>query len=316
MTQAEADEPAADFDLGYLISRVTQRWKFIIAMMSVFLMATLSYLHIATPKYMTSYRVTPASSSTAGVSRSLGSFGNIAAIAGVSLGTGRGGATPFELYVDLLTSRSLAYELARDPRIMQTVFASQWDSAGQRWRQPDSLIVTIIGFTRSLIGMPARKWQSPNDEDLQKFIVANLKITEPGPRDAPITRIAMTYKDPSFSEYLLKRMGQYAEMRIRLSGLSRAKDYANFLSLKLANTENSEHRRVLGEALAEQERVVMMTSSISTPYSVVTIEPPNSDKRPIEPNYIVTAFAGPFAGMIFGMFIALLDWSALRRFRP
>lgn len=313
MDPAEASDTAADLDLGYIFHRIALRWRMILVLSLLGLLAALLYLHMAAPKYITSYRVTPASSSATSGGRGLGGLGNIAAMAGVSIGGSNNGATAFELYLDALNSRSLADQLAKDPRIMQTIFASQWDRRSKNWHQPSGIVPAFSTLIRSMLGMPARQWQPPAGEELQKFIDQNVTITEPGARDAPITHISMRYKDPLFSEYLLGRMSKMAETRIRLSALVRAQDYGKFLADKLATTQNYEHRQVLSTALAEQERVVMMASSVSTPYSIVPLEIPSSSKRPISPNYLVTAVAGPLSGFILGLMLALLDLKSLRR---
>lgn len=304
-----------EIDVAYILRRILDR-RLVVGISTVFgLMAGLLYLHIATPKYQTTVRVTPASSTSSGLSNRLGSLGNIAAAAGVSFGSTSDAASPFDLYIDTLLSRSLADELSRDNMVMRSIFPSQWDARTNSWVEPHTIVSKISKGIKGLIGFPPRKWAPPNGEDLQTFLNEAVTIKAPGPRDAPITVISMQYKDRSFSEHLMKKMTSIAEERIRQEALVRAEKNVAFLSLKLGTAVATEHRRVLADALAEQERVVMMTSSKTAPYAAIVVEAPSSSKRPASPNYVAVALAAPLSGLIIGILLALLDFSSLSRLK-
>ncbi len=278
------------------------------------LLGSVLFLHSATPEYRTEMHVAPAASSSGGKSQ-LGGLGGLAAMAGVSLGGSSQSVTPFDLYLETLTSRALAEALAKDNVVMRTVFKAEWDEGGQHWREPSSLARSAVKGIGSALGVKRSPWRAPEAAELQEFIRRNVVVKRPDAKDAPITKLTLDSENPKFASYLLDHMSRIADERVRRNNLKTASSYAAYLSQKLRTEMVAEYRRDLSQALAEQEKSIMMASS-STPYAAMIIEEPTTATKPVRPNSILVLLLGLAGGAMLGCIIALINfrelWARLR----
>ena len=267
-------------------------------------------LNVITATYTTELKVTPASSSTGKLGSKFGGVGNLAALAGVTLGPSSTSATPFELYLDRLKSLELANELANDPVIMTTIFARDWDQSRKSWKKP-SLMHSIIMNLKTFLGRPKRVSRAPNGARLQTYLEEEISIKR-SREGAPIVTITFEHENPKFAVYLLSKMDKLADNRIREKDLARATKYSAYWSSRLETAVVTELRKALSEALIEQERSIMMSSS-DVPYSVIAIEPPSSSDRPTKPSIIIVLMVSFIFGGMLGSILALTNLGEVRR---
>ncbi len=307
MPAAEAPQPATGqpgpvfLDLVELAGDLRRRWSWILLAALIGLGAALAYLNLATTRYTTSLRITPAISSQTGLSSTLSRLGGLASLAGVSVRQGAEGASPFDLYLDRLTSRELAQQLTGDQRIMQTAFAKQWDPSTRTFRDRPGPLRPIRNLLYAVAGQPVPAWTPPGAEELQKYLLKTIGVAPPGPKDPPISSLIVQTPDPAFGVYLLETVHRQADADVRAASLQRAQQYADHLSRKLATTEVAEHRRTLSEALLEQERAVMMATSAG-PFAALPLEPASGPTRPTSPKPVMAIVLGLFLGALIGVF--------------
>lgn len=272
------------------------------------------YLNFATPRYAAVLHISPASSTASGMGGTLGQIGSLAAMAGVSVRQASTGATPFELYLDRMQSRSMAEQLARNQRVMRSIFNTEWDVVTRTWHQPPSLFGGVGAALRMLAGQPARVWRPPDAARLQDYLQKKLGIVPPKPKDPPITTLVYEHRDPAFAVYLLTEMHTIADADVRRSSLFRARQYALHLAQKLAETPITEHRQSLSEALLEQQRAIMMATS-SASFAAIPTEPATASLEPVSPKVVQTLIVGLAIGTLIGLLglFALFLWAPTRR---
>jgi uncharacterized protein involved in exopolysaccharide biosynthesis len=285
------------FALGRDIRRL---WGWIVAAAVAGLVLAFLYLNIATVRYAGTLRVSPASSTQGSLSGALGRLGGLASLAGVQMRQGNEGATPFELYLDRMQSRAIAEQLAKDPRILQTVFEREWDSASGRFAERSGPLRPVRNLLYGLAGQPLPEWTPPGAERLQTYLEKTVAITPPGPKDPPITTLSVRAKDGAFAVYLLERLHAQADADVRAAQLERARQYAAHLAEKLAATQIAEHRISLSEALLEQERAIMMATG-SGDFAAIPLERPTTNSRPVSPKVIPALALGIAGGLFFGL---------------
>lgn len=238
-----------------------------------------------------------------------GAQGALAQLA--NLGIVSGGAqsdTDFKLYLDLLTSRKIADELAKDPSIMRTIYAGNWDDMTQSWRDvPDTRRWVILrNELYDYLGFPPQKWHAPDGESMLGFLAGTI-IIEQDPRRPYMAKVTMQYADKDFAIRFLKRLHQVADNTLRQTALQRATDYIAYLTSELSKVTIAEHRLALAQSLSEQEKAAMMARS-SSAFAADLFEPPWAGSYPSSPQAMTTLARTTFIGALIGSFLALLLW--------
>lgn len=288
-------------DLLALVKDIRRHWAWVAAAALAGLALAFLYLNVANVRFAGTLRVSPASSTQGSLSGALGRLGGLASLAGVQVRQGSEGASPFDLYLDRMQSRALAEELAKDPRILRTVFDREWDAASGRFGERPGLLRPVRNLLYGLAGQPMPPWTPPGAERLQEYLSKTLVITPPGPKDPPITTLSIRARDGGFAIYLLERMHAQADADVRAAQLERARQYAAHLSEKLASAQIAEHRSRLSEALLEQERAIMMAMG-SGDFAAIPLERPTTNRRPVSPKVVPALALGLVGGLFFGIF--------------
>jgi len=276
--------------------------KWLVALLALAgLAVAIVYLNVAQYEYRAELRVTPADSSRtptlANVVQTLG----FSPAASLGLG-GPTAATPFDVYLDSLLSRDVADELAHDPEVMRPLFAEQWDTKRKVWREPQSFAGDLMMSAKRLLGLPIRPWSQPDGAALQEYFVRNLRVINS--TKIAVTRINLDDEDPRVALYVLTRLNEAADRKVRGDALKQARTYAAFLTERLRTVQLSELRQRIADQLGRQEELIMMASS-GVPYAAKPLEPPTVTAKPVKPAPSLVLPLGLMAGLAFGTLAAL-----------
>jgi uncharacterized protein involved in exopolysaccharide biosynthesis len=308
-----AADPVDDIDFSVLVAKLRRNWSSIALCMAVGLALGVLFMHGVAAKYSAELRVTAADTTSQQPSGRSGGLGGIAALAGVSLNS-QDGASPFQLYINGLSSRALADQLARDKRIMRTIFHDEWDRDAGRWVKPAGVARTLLRTLKGLAGSDSI-WRAPDAARLQQYLDDEIEVVEPGAKAAPITVISYHHSNPDFARYMLDRINAAADMIVRRQAQARASSNIRYLSQRLETIALPEHRRALADSLAAQEQALMIASS-SLPYSLTVVQAPTASGRPVWPDLGQALATGLLLGALAGATLALCDIRPLRRRQP
>jgi hypothetical protein len=298
--QADEDLSApVSTGLSAAVRQVQHRWFLVLATSAIGLLISVLVLRDLVPMYSAELRLAPASSQNSG-SSGMSALSGLASLAGVSVGGAE--ATPFDLYLDALTSRETATTLATDLRIMRGVFDDEWDETSGGWKAPVTWRSRWDNMIRSVAGLPVRRYQRPDPARLQTRLRDNVIVQSSA--NGPITTLLYEHRDPEFAIYLLNQVNSVADSKVRRADLNRSRQYAMYLSEKLQTVRIAEHRETLVEALGEQERSIMMASS-NVPYAAVPVDTANSSNIPIRPKPALIMLAGLLIGAFVGVLVAI-----------
>lgn len=292
--------------LARLLAVLWQRKLVVLAWMVVGLGVAIAYLNVARQTYSAELRVTAAASSSNAISSRLGNLGGLAAVAGLPLG-GSNKAEPFDLWIEALHSRQVADVLARDPRIMQTIFETEWDPATSSFKQPEA---GLLSGVRMMLGLPARTWRAPDGARLQVYLQKEVLVGKNA--KSPITIIGYRAEDPEFGTYLLQQLYLASDQDVRARSLAQAKDYRDYLTTVLPTVDLADVRQSLAKALADQYEIVMMASS-SAPYAALQVGAPQASLVPTSPRVAISLLLGLLLGLLVGVAAALIDVGATIR---
>lgn len=272
------------------------------------------YLHSQPFEYSIAMKVTAsASSQNGGATRAPGLSG-LASLAGISTGS-QGGASPFEAYLETFSSVESAAILARDPTIMRTVYAGDWDAKSGAWSEPGhSVRGRILGALKELLGFPPRRWHQPGPRDLAAYLDGAVMIRKD--TKSPVVVLAIDNPNPEFAKRLLLAASRATDSLIRQNSLTRGRENVEYIRGRLPTVTVAEHRLALIETLSDQEKSVMWASS-SAPFAVSVLSGPSSSLAPTKPNSVAVILAGAMIGLMVGLLMAITGGRVIWRiFRP
>lgn len=304
-----ADDPerGPTNELVVVLAKVWQRKFVVLACILAGLLAAVVFLNVVKPTHGVEMRVTAAASSQNGIANRLGNLGGLAAIAGLPIG-GSSKAEPFDLYLEALKSRELAGQLARDPRIMRTIFAKEWSARDQRWVRPAPGVAAVV---KTGLGLGSPVWRAPDAARLQDYLAREILVTKNA--KTPVTVVEYDAVDPQFGVYLLTAIDAAADRQIRSRALRQAVAYRAYLAETLPTVALAEVRRSLADALSEQFETIMMASSDDVPYAAVSLGTPAASVLPTKPKITIVLAVGLIAGLMLGVIAALVDFPQLVR---
>ena len=211
---------------------------------------------------------------------------------------GQGGGINFQLYREAIYERQTADALARDPRIMRTIFEKEWNASTQNWVAPTGLVVGAKALINSAIGVPARNWQPPDAARLQEVI--RKTVTVEVNTKSPVVRVSFDHPDPAFAVYFLNALHKDVDASLRARLVARTETYIAYLSEKLMTVTIAEHRQALAQALSDQEKL-RMTASSGVAFAAEPFGEAAATRKPVSPNgplvLVVAALLGIVAGI-------------------
>ena len=289
-----------------LLTAILRRWYLVVLGALVGLAWGVQDLHSQSYRYAVQMTVSPAQR---GTSSNVG--GGLAALVNLALPSGENGSD-FSLYLDLLKSRNVADELAKDQKLMHRLYAGNWDEATQTWKEnPDTrrwpVAMKQLG---DFLGYPSVPWHEPNGESLLGFISAIVTI-EQDPRKPYMAKIGMEWGDKDFAMQFLTKLHRTADEMLRQRAIKRTTDYIAYLSSTLSKVTVAEHRLALAQALSEQEKAAMIAQS-GAPFAAEVLEEPWANSNPSFPQAFQTLARWAFIGALAGSALALLLWTIRR----
>lgn len=306
-----ADNPAQEeLNLAQMAADLWRHRLLLLVLLVAALALASIYLRIATYEYTAALQITPAEQQSGNVP---GGLANLGSVVGIDIGGTSG--TAFALYGDATRSQPVADALARDERIMRTIFRTQWDAKRGQWVRPPSLLRPVIAPMKAVLGVPDHPWQPPNADRLREHLSARLMVGEDRKRN--ILTLAYNHRDPEFASHLLRSVSRESDLYLRERALQRATNYVEYLERRLSETLIVELRQSLARALMQYENIRMM-ASVDSPYAGEEFGEVNVSERPTSPKPVmVLGLAIVGAGAIwFGyVVVALPILAQLRRRR-
>lgn len=273
-----ADTPQS-LDLAQLAADLWRHRWLLLAMLLLSIAVASIYLRVATYRYTATLQVTPTDQQGPSIPGGLASLGSV-----VGIDVGGMSGSSYALFGEAVKSQQVADALARDPRIMRTIFRAQWDAESGQWRRPPSLVRPVTAPVKAILGVPEWPWQPPSAVNLREALHTRLVVSED--RKKNITTLSMEHDDPAFAAYLLTRAAAEADGYLRARSLKRSSDYIAYLEQRLSDTAIAEQRLALARSLMQYENMRMM-ASVESPYAGEPFGQVNVSDRPTSPQPLV-----------------------------
>jgi uncharacterized protein involved in exopolysaccharide biosynthesis len=312
LAPASSVDARIGFNLSDLFALVWQRKLTMMLVVVATVITAIVYLNGATYRYTAMLQVVPAQSDAGRVP---GGASGLASLVGIDL-QGSQRAAPFGLYQEAVAGHAVAEILSRDPELMRRVFASRWLASSARWRLEKTPLFKAADTIKGMLGLPVYPARPPGAEDLQRFIVANLKLEENERRS--IVTMTFKHEDPALARLMLERLNATAESILRQRVLDRSTNYIGYLEAKLRTVDIAEYRLALIQLLSNQEQLRMVASS-GLPYAATPFGEISVSDRPTNPDPVFVIVVSIIIGLLSGFLFVFLRsgiWRANRRTEP
>ena len=292
MTQSKS-ESAADLrmilDIAYL-ARTERRWFW--GTFAAVLVIGILYLNFAPKQFEASLSVAPADIGGSQASR-LGAAAGVASSLGLSLGGGDSTVSPYEQFINTLSSPDVASELMKERGLPQTIYSRDWDVATKSWRENPSVSNATVDLARILLGRP--RWTAPTPERLADYISKNVSASKVGLSN--IYRLHYRHSNPKFARYFLDAVYRAANELIRQQYLTRINAHMAFLSDRMSREIVSEVRMSLALAIEDDAKQLASASS-GLPFAARAISAASVEERPVSPSVLPTLLTTIFLGLM------------------
>jgi uncharacterized protein involved in exopolysaccharide biosynthesis len=272
-----------DIDLSLVFMRLWAARRWIIASIVVSTLAFAAYAFLATRIYTSSTVFVSASSDRSGLSESLrGSFGSLASLAGINLGSS-GAETQEGLAV--LKSRQFTEAFIRDRDLMPKLFPNAWDADTKSWKP---------GKRRPT---PAKAYKYFNTK--VRSVVEDKKTS--------LIELRIDWKDreeaAAWANELLQRLNE--EMRKR--AIAKADASLGYLEKELQSTAQVDTREAINRLIEAQIKQRML-ANVTQEYAfrVVDRALPADANDPVKPRKVLLLIAGPLVGLALGALAVLV----------
>ncbi len=219
------------------------------------------------------------------------------------------GALNFERYVQLLTSTTAAARVLENvPDALPTLFPDEWDATHKSWVRPygfSSFYDHALAFMMRHPVTPA-----PDAARLAAYVKSRLMISQVGA--TKMRSITLRHADRGFAITLLYALHQAADSLLRGDAVRRADAITGYIDQQLPRVQLAEHRLVLSQLLASQERLHLM-AAVNLPFAADIIEEPTAATTPDWPEPWPILMLGTLIGFMLAAGYVTWRISKIRR---
>ncbi len=244
---------------------------------------------LITPIYRAEVLLAPASTEkTSGLGALAGQFGDLAALAGISIG----GGDQTQEAIATLKSRTLTEAFIKDNELMPILFDDEWDSEKKTWKEQDPKGVPTL-------------WQA--------YEIFNKIRTVSADKKSGLVTLGIEWKDPTLAAAWANDLVKRVNRQRQKEATEEAESSIRYLYKQLAKTSSIEVEQAIYR-LIEAQTKNMMVAQAREEYAFKVIDAAVSPEKKVKPKRMVIVVAGLMLGFIAsisGVFI-IAKWSPNR----
>lgn len=242
------------------------------------LLFMITYLATTSPIYRSQMVLAPASEQEMNQAGGLNSL--LAGIGGKS-----GSSINFFLYQEMVFSHRVSDLLAKDEKIMTTLFSKYWDVSQQKWLP----VKTLKNRLENIFGLYQEYY--PTGKMIQKELENNLILKET--KGGAYITLSYDHKDAQFAKYIIDKVHLTTDNLIKEEAVIKQQYLLTFLQKKMDESVMAIQKEALADMFALELRKQILLSS-SLPYSAKVIDPSYVPERYQSPNiikaFVISAF--------------------------
>jgi len=275
MVESSPSVEEDEIDLLELIRTLLQAWKVIVGITLVCTGLAIAYALYAPEVFKAESLLAPAEEEKSAASSSLGQFGGLAAMAGISIPS----SSNIERVLATLETREFLKKFISSQKLLPIIFDDLWDESSNSWR-------LIKGQEELTVEDGILPLQGAIEVDQGKSGLITLSIS---------------WKDPDiaaqWANYLVKQLNE----QLRQKAITDSKKRVGYLEQELAKTTLQDMRAVLYNLL-ESEKQKAMLANVNEDFALEVIDPAVAPETREKPKRKLIVVLGGVCGGFLGIF--------------
>ena len=288
ITETSPSIPKEEIDLLEYIRTLTNSWKIILVVTILFTVLSIFYALYLPEVYKAETLLAPAQEEQSGGSSTIGQFGGLAAMAGITIPSN----SNVERVFATLKSRVFLKNYISNKGLLPVLFDKLWDESTSSWKLADNQIEPTLDDGFFLI-------EGAIDID---------KDTESG-----LITLSLSWTNPEvlagWTNDLVKELNE----RLRQKAITVSKKKVGYLEQELAKTTLKDMRNVL-YSLLESEKQKAMLANVNEDFALEVIDPAVTPIFRVKPNRKLIVILGGICGIFIAMF-SILFFDLIKKIR-
>jgi uncharacterized protein involved in exopolysaccharide biosynthesis len=236
---------------------------------------------LITPIYRAEVLLAPVSEERAGSLSSLtGQFGDLAALAGVNLGSSKDKSAES---IAALKSRSLSVAFIEKENLKPTLFPSKWSAENKKWKDQDDI---------------------PTDWEAFEIFDKDIRAVSVDKKTGLVT-LAIEWKDPALAAKWANSLVRQVNTRLRNEAIEEAEKSTAYLEKQLASTSSVEIQQAIYR-LVEAQAKKKMVANAREEYAFSVIDPAVPPENKVRPKRLAMIAIGTFAGFFMSAIVIFI----------
>lgn len=241
----------------------------------------LAIAFLLTPIYRAEVLLAPATSEkSGGLSALAGQFGDLAALAGISIG----GNDRTQEAIATLKSRALTEAFIKENNLLPVLFEDDWDTEKGAWKEQDAEDIPTF-------------WQA--------YEVFNEEIrTVSLDKKSGLVTLAIEWKDAALAAAWANDLVKRVNRERQLEDIREAESSIDYLQKQLIKTSVTEVEQAIYRLIEGQTKSIMVAQARKE-YAFKVIDPAVPPEREIKPKRTVILALGFVLGLVISIFVVL-----------
>jgi uncharacterized protein involved in exopolysaccharide biosynthesis len=266
-----------EIDLLELIRTLLQSWKLIVCITIISTGLAVTYALLSTEVFKAETLLAPAREEKSGVSSSIGQFGGLAAMAGISIPSD----SNTEKVLATLESRNFLTLFINNNKLLPVLFEDLWDAEKKVW---------ILESDQD----------EPRPNDGYNALVGAITIDED--KKSGLITLSVSWKDPEIASEWVNDLVKQLNEQLREQAIQDSQKRVGYLEEELVKTTLKDMREVLYNLL-ESEKQKAMLANVNEDFALQVIDPAFAPGQRVKPQRRLIVTLGGACGGFLGIFV-------------
>lgn len=301
---AGVSEGSDEIDLVELWNAIWAGKWLIIAVTSVFALASILYALSLPNEYKSTVLLAPASSSSSSsLSKLAGQFGGLASLAGINLGGG-GAEDKTVVAIEIMKTWGFLESFINENKIQVEVFAAEgWSrSSNQLVIDSDIYDIESAQWVREFDASKGQKVEPSSWELFEEF---KGRISVSQDKVSGLINLSVEYFSPIIAKQWTDKLVKAINAHIQKQDREEATKSIAYLNEKIKETNIADMQAVFYQLIEEQTKTLML-AEVSEEYVFKTLSPAKVAEEKAKPKRALIAILGVLLGGMFAVIIVLI----------
>ncbi len=295
-------QPGDEIDLAELWRAIWAGKWIIVAITSLFTIASVFYALSLPNIYKSEALLAPAEQQSGGLGSMASQFGGLASLAGVNLGGGKTDKTGLAL--EIMKSRAFIFKfIEKHDLILPLMGVESWNSLTNELVYDEKVYDVLSQKWVREVNAPLKRKPSLQEtyKEFQKIITINQD------KKSSMLTVSIEYYSPKLAQQWVNWIVDAINEEMKLRDLHEANNSVNYLNSQLEETKVADFRNILYQLIEEQTKTIMF-ANVREQYALKTIDPALVPELKSGPKRALISVLGIFVGMVLSTLIVLVTY--------